>query len=389
MNKLKIVLFFSFCAFLLAYTPQKIQRITKQTHDFSFYKEQVPLWKKELKDKPKDASAWENYYLALRYANILDPEGSKEERATAMHEAVTKMEENIPATLEYYHCKVMDLNAMPGASKQGDKIISYIEKGLAINPLDDVLLQDMIVRCELDGKISKLKEYYTKLYNSHVNTYTVMEYNYNVLMSVEPNAIVFTHGDNDSYPVWMLQQVKGVREDVSIINMYMAQIPAYLKRMLQQKKIELPDAVLNMETKNEEEFIKRIVLEINKKYPKVPVFFALTCGVQGVFEDSLYCTGLAYKFSSLHMDNIQALQNNIENKFHIDYLSTNLLPNDSLHQDPDNLNANYTVPFAMLYKHYKNSGQNNARMDFYKEHCLTYAAKRGKEADMKAYLDGK
>ncbi|HTA62876.1 MAG TPA: hypothetical protein VK835_10490 [Bacteroidia bacterium] len=389
MNKLKIVIFSCLCAFLLAYTPEKIHRITRQSHEFSFYKEQIPLWKKETIKKPKDAAAWENYYLALRYANMLDPDGKQEDRVTAMHDAVTKMEENIPATVEFYHCKVMDLNSTAGASKQGDKIISYIEKGLAINPLDDALLEDMIVRCELDGKTDKLKEYYTKLYNSHVNTYTVMEYNYNVLMSVEPNAIVFTHGDNDSYPVWMLQQVKGLREDVSIINMGLATIPAYLKRMLLQKNIELPDAILNMETQNEEEFIKRIVLEINKKYPTVPVFFALTCGVQGVFEDSLYCTGLAYKFSSLHMDNIKALQNNIENKFHIDYLSTNLLPNDSLNQDPDNLNANYTVPFAMLYQHYKNNGQNNERMNFYRAHCLLYAAKKGKEAEMKAYLDGK
>ena len=57
--------------------------------------------------------------------------------------------------------------------------------------------------------------------------YFARDYAASALLSLPPNAIYFTVGDNDTFPVMYLQSVEGVRPDVSIINLSVANVPRW------------------------------------------------------------------------------------------------------------------------------------------------------------------
>jgi hypothetical protein len=64
--------------------------------------------------------------------------------------------------------------------------------------------------------------------------YTARDIGANYLKSCAPNSILFTYGDNDSFPVWYNQDVEGVRTDVRVANLSYIQAGWYIEMMRQK-----------------------------------------------------------------------------------------------------------------------------------------------------------
>lgn len=337
-----------------------------------WYKNQSSVWRNEVARSKKNTNAWFNYYKASRYANYKPT--SREINPVKQQELniiIQEMSKAIPSSFEYNFCKYWN-------SDIDTSLFPYLQKAYEIDPNRTETYDDFVSYYELTANSKKKNEFCKLLaWSGNYNT-NVMEYNYNVLMSLEKNAILITNGDKDTYPIWILQSVYSFRADIKVLNINLLKTDYYRERKFKEQGIISPEVDFSDKTN----FLKLL----GEKNKNKAIYFALTIKPDIIksLKNNLFITGLAAKYNFKEFDNIKQLINNWEEKFKKENLSDILL--SGRNYSKDNLSSNYILPMLLIYKYYYENNM-TSKAEELKAQIITMSSLYGKQNLVNQFFD--
>lgn len=121
-----------------------------------------------------------------------------------------------------------------------DRGIGYLEEALKIN--------STLVEAHLSlwpaylcaGDFEKANAQLKALIEKNYFPKPVLDFGYNLLAGADKDAIIFTNGDMDTYPLLALQQGKGIRADVRVVNVNLLNL---LVRKIRTRSVGCADIV--------------------------------------------------------------------------------------------------------------------------------------------------
>lgn len=336
---------------------QAVQGFARQRQSTEWYREQVQAWKRQTELEPKSPRAWYNYYRASRNLSLSDTTDrrSRPEKFEALSALVDQMEKKVPNSYEYHLIRWLN-----GGNNW--TYLDHLQKADALGPDRTEHLEDLMVWKEMEGKRSERDAASLRWFASGQTSPGLLNYNYNVLAGLPENALLITVGDNDTFPLWILQ-ARGFRTDVWVLNLSLLYKDKYRQALFSQ--LGLPDlpAMTPEPPANglsrEENFERKLAGHLAGNAKNRPVCLGLTCASQENLsrdiEQNLYLCGLHNEYSREPVDNLARLRKNFETLFALDYLRTEFTT-DVSKSWVQHMNRNYLVPVLKLHHHYQSSG---------------------------------
>lgn len=334
---------------------KKVYSIVKELQTEEWYLTQKKLWKKEIDKDRKNAVAWENYYnsaRALKNISWTNKEAQKKyqlECDSIGKSAYKEVPNSYQANLILWRESKYDVSK-----------INFLEKAYELNPNDGEVLVNMLTEAKLMNKKKEYSEYCKAYYKTNDVPAGLLNFGYNLLSGLDEKAIVFTSGDNDTYPLLLMQEAKNIRKDVYVLNLYLLIKNEYRNKLFLE--LGLPTLDIDMlNCSNQEEYEsnqQKIIDHIFSNYENS--IYVVSTSIESFkdkYKDQLHLTGLAYKYSEKNFDNTSVIIRNFEKRYLLDYLTLTLSFNIG-NQMAENAQIMYLPALTKLYKHYKNTEQN-------------------------------
>ncbi len=341
----------------------QIVSVAKEWNELSYYENQFGLWQKEIEKNELNEEAWINSYFAARGASIVSRPNYESsdslkynffmaQRKTILEKAKQKIENsfayNLIASDEF------------GLFNNEKEVLAAEE----LNNNNDPRIYDaLLIHYETKGNQAKKEYYAKKMYEANELPAGLINWAYNLLSELEPNAIVFTMGDMDTYALWITQVAKNHRTDVTIINYSMCMFDDYRNNLF-KGKVTFDPSIKAFDAKTEKEQLDLLDKAINSILDsKNPVYISTSAYLQFEhnYSENLYLTGLAYKYSKTPIDNQKLILKNYETVYLLDHLKESFAYHQFQNKEID-FNCMYLPSLLKLYTYYKTNG-NLAEMD--------------------------
>ncbi len=204
------------------------------------------------------------------------------------------------------------------------------------------------------SKILELWEREKKLHyhNQYIGLEQLLELNENMLKSAPKDAILITNGDNDTYPAWYVQEKKGIRNDVLIVNRNLLNLKEHVI-FLQEKGLALDISEEELDSikhkKEDGEVITKSdqLIKMLVEQEKRPVVFSTTVYRPERFGYPLKLAGLVYEIDEGDVEvnekyvDVTKTKHLFHNVFSFEKLFS--IPFDSLDDDMEALSTNYAA----------------------------------------------
>lgn len=352
-TKMKFLVLMMLLVFTLnsnAQKPEPVYSIVRQEHSFDWYEQQAIAWKQEISRGTNDAMAWVYWYEANRMArNFCDSvkwESKKGDYFVPGKDIVEMAEKAIPNSFE--------LNFLKTSFYKADKSDIYLLKAQEMRPYDNLLFPFLTNNYIFKNDKQNLELTCKKWFESNETPQEILTTAYNMLVSLDQNAILITYGDNDTYPCIILQNALKIRPDVQVIGLGWTRKDEYVDQVCKESGVK-PFIFGNNPKIKQKAFFKHLVENTNRS------IYASIFTVSDVYKDyekNMYLTGLTLKYSPKPFNNLAELRNNVENKFMLDFLKQTFNKNNS-QSVVFRMNNTYLYPFQKLYEYYKLSGEND------------------------------
>ncbi|MEO1053716.1 MAG: SUMF1/EgtB/PvdO family nonheme iron enzyme [Bacteroidota bacterium] len=311
--------------------PSKLTEIKAR----GWYEEKLRAWQEFLLENPDDQAGWLEYFRAAHYAQA---------EPALLKRISNQIETQFNDSYESHYAQALQL----GWSDEG---LEALKTAVEVAPDQNAVIPDRLMLAEFELDRTERQALGQSLYEKQLIYPSLLNYSYNVLMSVGEDGVLVVEGEHTTVPVWMLQDVMGVRPDVKVLNLDLAENTNYLTQWSEQNGLKGVD---RLATPFNRTTLSRSLPLLN---PEVAFYYALTLPSEHLsnIQDRLYVVGLTSYLNGNSFDNYSALKENVEQKFLMDYLTVDF------NGEPKTATGkvyetNYIVPFLLMKEYYDQLG---------------------------------